>query len=281
VPIGQVTPWRPIGYHQGMFEELPDDDRPAVARGDPAERAAEKALECRMHAELAAVFEGPRKFGAELRPGLSMSVARHVQQSVGRLEKSRQPDSPLLPMAAVPLAAEMLLLPQTAGLTTSDYHIHRRPGEVMVVRWLAGEEVDTYYERLQAHFDAGIAGFIEDERQFEWKQDPWRQAHLAALQEVQVDMAERYLRKYIRENRIFVLSTQTADEMNIEYLCDQIMGVPVPELVGEASAPPQLPTDADLAWFFKLYALRGIVRNEELMCFFTFLQKTGDDFEAG
>ena len=87
------------------------------------------------------------------------------------------------------------------------------------------------------------------------------------------------MRALIREHRIFVLSTQSADEMNIAYLCDYVMGVPAIDLVGKASAPPDEPTERDLSWFFKLFSLRGIDGDEERMCFFAFLQKSdGDDF---
>ena len=38
------------------------------------------------------------------------------------------------------------------------------------------------------------------------------------------------------------------------------------------------PTERDLAWFFKLFSLRGMVEESERMCFFAFLQKS-DDFD--
>src|SRR3954465_4517405 len=126
-----------------MYDE-PDETESETAR-DPAARAKEKADEFRMHAELAAVFEGPRKFGAELLPGLDAEVARDVQRAVAKLEKAKTPDSPVLPPEVVAEAARVLDLPSTTGLATGDYHIHRRPGEVMIVRWLAGEEVETFY----------------------------------------------------------------------------------------------------------------------------------------
>jgi hypothetical protein len=168
-------------------------------------------------------------------------------------------------------------------LSTGDYHIHRRPGEVMIVRWLKGEEVDAFYQRLQAHFDAALDGFKEDERQsLEWKQDPKTLAYLAALDSIELKMDERYLRQIIRQHKIFVLSTQTADEINIAYLSDHIMGVSAAEIVGAASAPPDEPSESDLAWFFKLFSLRGVDdAGVERMCFFTFLQKTDDSFDFG
>jgi hypothetical protein len=149
----------------------------------------------------------------------------------------------------------------------------------MIVRWLAGEQVETFYERLQAHFDAALEGCKEDERQaHEWKRDPKAQAYLKALDAIEVRMADRYLRDLIRKHNLFVLSTQSADEINIAYLCDYVMGVPAADLVGSASAPPSEPTERDLAWFFKLFSLRGMSEGVERMWFFTYLQKSDDSF---
>src|SRR5687767_6093440 len=218
------------------------EEAPAEQSQDPAERAREKADSLRMHAELAAVFEGPRKFDARLLPGLDPEVARTVQRTIGRLAKAKAADSPVIPEPSAPDAATLLTLPDAHDLSTGDYHIHRRPGEVMIVRWLAGDEVETFYERLQAHFDAALEGLREDERQAnEWKRDPKTLAYLKALDGVEVRMAERYLRDLIRKHRLFVLSTQTADEINIAYLADYLMGVAAGEVVGPASAPPDEP----------------------------------------
>ena len=93
-----------------------------------------------------------------------------------------------------------------------------------------------------------------------------------------VKMAERYLREIIKEHKVFVLSTQTADEINIAYLADHIMSVPVEDLVGAKSAPPEEPSEMDLAWFFKLFSLRGMYVGLEQMCFFAFLQKSDEGF---
>ena len=260
-----------------MFDD--PSETPAERPRDPAERAKEKSDEFRMHAELAAVFEGRRKFDAELRPKLDPQVARDLQKTIGRLEKERTPDSPILPPPAAADAARVLAMPETGSLSTSDYHIHRRPGEVMIARWLAGEQVETYYQRLQAHFDAALAQFREDERQaLEWKKDPATTAYLRALDGIEVRMPERYLRDYIRQHNLFVLSTQAADEINIAYLCDYVMGVPAAEVVGGASAPPDEPTEQDLAWFFKLFSLRGMDGGVERMCFFTYLQKSDESW---
>jgi hypothetical protein len=256
-----------------MFDE--PNESPAERPADPAVRARDKSDEFRMHAELFAVFEGTRKFDAELRPGLDADLARDVQRTVARLEKAKTPDSPILPPESAADAAALLSLHEAKGLTTNDYHVHRRPGEVMIVRWLSGEQVETFYERLQAHFDAGLDGHKEDERQAtEWKQDAAAAAYLKALDEIRVVMAERYLRQIIRQHKVFVLSTQAADELNIAYLADYVMSVPAADIVGQASAPPADPTEQDLAWFFKLFSLRGVRDGVEQMCFFAYLQKT-------
>jgi hypothetical protein len=259
-----------------MFDEPTED--PTEHPIKPADRAKEKSDEFRMHAELCAVFEGRRKFDAELRARLDADLAREVQRGMARLEKAKTPDSPVLPEPAAGDAAALLTLPQAKGLATNDYHIHRRPGEVMVVRWLAGAEVEQFYDRTQAHFDAALEGFKEDERQSQaWKQDPRTLDYLAALDAVEVRMADRYLRDVIRTHKVFVLSTQAADEINIAYLADHVMGVAPADVVGAASAPPEDgPTEQDLAWFFKLFSLRGVVEGVERMCFFAFLQKSDD-----
>jgi hypothetical protein len=261
-----------------MFDEPGED--PSERTLDPADRARDKVDKLRMHAELAAVFEGCRKFDAQIIPGLDPELARDVQKKIAKLEKAKTPDVPVISAESSADAAGVLTLAETRELSTNDYHIHRRPGEVMIVRWLAGEQVETFYQRLQAHFDAAMAGTREDEREaHEWKQDPKLLAYLAALDGVEVKMAERYLREIIRQHRIFVLSTQTADEINIKYLCEYIMEVPIAEIVGKASAPGDEPAERDLAWFFKLFSLRGITGGVERMCFFTYLQKTEDTFE--
>jgi hypothetical protein len=262
-----------------MFEDEPDE-REAERPSDPVTRAREKADEFRMHAELAAVFEGARKFDAQIRSGLSIDIARDIQRTIARLEKSKVPDTPVIDPASAPEAARLLDLPTTGDLSTNDYHIHRRPGETMIVRWLAGELVDTFYERLQAHFDAALNAFRAEERQsLEWKQDPASLQYLEALDALEIKMPDRYLRDPIRQHKVYVLSTQTADEMDILHLSDYLMGVDAAEIVGRASAPPEEPTQQDRAWFFKLFSLRGVKSDLEQMCFFTYLQKAEDTFE--
>ena len=112
------------------------DQEPQRRKGegsaDPATRAREKADELALHAELAAVFEGPRKFDAEVLPGLDPGVARDAQRTVGRLEKARAENSPVLPPAVAADAAALLNLPDAddakVALTRDDYHVYRRPG---------------------------------------------------------------------------------------------------------------------------------------------------------
>jgi hypothetical protein len=267
-----------------MFDEPDENDRDrdaadAEKAANPADRAREKFDEFRMHAELAAVFEGKRKFDAQLRTKLDADVARDIQRTIGRLEKSKAADTPLLvDPAAVADAARLLNLPATnETLSTNDYHIHRRPGEVMVIRWLAGEQVARFYERFQAHFDAALNQYRQEERQsLGWKQDPQIIKYLDALDAIEVKMPDRYLRDPIRKHNLFILSTQAADEIDILYLADYLMSIDPAELVGPASAPSETPTERERAWFFKLFALRGVHEGEERMCFFAYLQKSDD-----
>jgi hypothetical protein len=264
-----------------MFE---DDDRdeggPRKKPADPATRARDKSDEFRMHAELASVFEGTRKFDASV-VALNADVARDIQRAVAKLEKSKPAETPLLMDAASLAEGERLLkLPGTAKLSTNDYHVYLRPGETMVARFLAGkEEADQFYERLQAHFDAGLNHFRQEERSAqEWKQDPQTLAYLDALDAIQMKMADRYIRTaLLKVPGAIALSTQTADEMDILYLADHVMQVPVTEIVAGASAPPEGgATERDRAWFFKLFSLRGVVEGMERMMFFAYLQKTDD-----
>ena len=261
-----------------MYED--PDSEPTENASSPKDRAIEHADRFRMHAELAAVFEGPRKFDATVEPHLDADTAKDIQRTIGKLEKSRETDSPLIPETSADDARAILAWPAAHSLSTSDYHLHRRPGEVLIVRWLSGDQVETFYERLQAHFDAALNAFRDDERSSkEWKQDPETTAYLDALQVIDIKMADRYLRPIIEKHRVFLMTTQTADEMNIAYLTETVMGVPAADVVGRKSAPPSEPSDADLAWFFKLFSLRGIVENVPRMCFFAFLQKTDDSFD--
>jgi hypothetical protein len=258
-----------------MYEE--PDESPAEKHIAPADRARDKAEEFRIHAELAAVFEGPRKFDARLHP-LDASLARDLQRAVGKLDKSRKTENALLPPEASSDAAELLNGARSRDLAIGDYHVHRRPGELMIARWIEADQVETFYERLQAHFDAALEGFREEERQtHEWKKDPDTLAYLAALDKIELKMADRYYRDPVRKHRIYCLSTQTADELNIQFLAELVMGLSIGELVGSASLPPDDPAESDLAWFYKLYALRGMTGDSEQMFFFAYLQKSDDN----
>jgi hypothetical protein len=260
-----------------MFDE-PDEDQAENAL-DPAQRAKEKADEFAMYAELAAVFEGPRKFEAQVLTKLDAGMAREIQRGMARLERAKTPGNPILPPEMAGDAAGLLDSHHGHGMGSNDYHVHRRPGEVMMVRWLEGEQVETFYERIQAHFDVAMEDYRSEERQTHgWKQDPKTLEYLSALDGVEVKMAEKYLREPIRKHGLFVLSTQTADEISIAYLCDYVMGMPAAEVVGKAAAPPENPTEQDLAWFFKLFALRGMKGQEQRMCFFAYLQKSDEGF---
>lgn len=262
-----------------MFDE--PNQGPEKPVFDPTLKAKEKADEFRMYAELHAVFEGTRKFDAGVYAGLEDQVAREIQKRMVMLERAKSPDSPILPEKSWGEAGEVLGLYKTKDLSTNDYHVYRRPGEAMIVRWLEGDQVEAFYGRMQAHFDAALEGYREEERQTHgWKQDPKTLAYLKALDETEVKVDERYLREIIQKHKVFVLSTVTADELDILYLCDQVMGVGAAEVVGGASAPPEEePTERDRAWYFKLFSLRGVVEEVERMCFFAYLQKAEDTFD--
>src|ERR1700689_2235474 len=123
-----------------MFEE--HNESPTENPLDPKDRAREKSDEFRMHAELAAVFEAVRKFDAQIIPGLNPDVAREIQRSMAKLEKNKLPDTPVVSDEFSAEARGVLNAFKKHELSTNDYHIHRRPGEVMMIRWLAGDEVD-------------------------------------------------------------------------------------------------------------------------------------------
>jgi hypothetical protein len=261
-----------------MFEE--PDESPSERAINPLDRAKDKFDEFRMHAEFAAVFEATRKFEARIAPDLDANLAREAQRMIGKIEKSRSPEHPILPPQSIDEAEALLRFPETKSLSTNDYHIHRRPGEVMIVRFLVGEQVDSFYERFQAHFDTALGAYREEERQANaWKQDEKTLAFLDALDKIEVKMADRYLRDAIKQHRLFVLSTQTADELDILHLADYVMGTTAADVVGEASAPPEDgATEQDRAWFFRLFSLRGIVGKHERLCFFAYMQKAEETF---
>ncbi len=264
-----------------MYED--PEETPSEDAADALTRAKDKFDEFRMHAEFAAVFEGPRKFEAELLPDFDATIARDIQKTVAKLEKNREPDTPVLKPEVADEARRILKLSDENKLSTNDYHIHRgtgdQKGEVIIVRWLVGHQVESFYTRLQAHFEAALNQFREEERQSKgWKQDPDTLDYLQALDNIKVQMADRYLREVIREHRLFVLSTQAADELDILHLTDYVMGATAAAVVGEASAPPEDgATEQDRTWFFKLFSLRAMVEEQERMCFFTYLQKSDEE----
>ena len=254
-----------------MFDE--PSESPQERTIDPGQRAKDKSDEFRVHAEVCAVFEGPRKFEAQILR-LDDETARDIQKRMARLEKSKSADSPILRADSTAEAAALLTHSEKTGLSTNDYYISRRPGEVMILRWLEGEQVETFYERLQAHFDVALDDYKQELREGHgWKQDPKMTAYLDALDAIDIKMADRYLREIIRKHNVFVLSTLTADEMDISHLTETVMGVQVADVVGRACALPDEATESDRAWFFKLFSLRGIIEGIERMCFFAFLQK--------
>lgn len=263
-----------------MSEDEPDE-RPTEEIKDFVARAREKANEIRYYAEIAAVFEGTRKTNASILPAFDGDLARQVQRGMARLDKLRPADGvPILPPEAAEEAAAVLNFFAEKNLATNDYHVYRRPGEVMIARWIAGDEVQAFYERLQAHFDASLSALVDEERQDAWKLTPEKEKYLEELEKLDVKMADRYFRDAIRQHNVFVLSTQTADEMNITFLCEHVMGIDAGDLVGRNSAPQSdQPKESELAWFYKLFLLRGVRDGVEQMCFFTYLQKTDDSFD--
>ena len=260
-----------------MFE---DDAQPSneLSR-DPIQRAKEQAEMLRLHAELAAIFEGTRKFDAQMIP-LDAGAMREIQLEMARLAKTRPADRPIVPPEHRAQADALLTLCETKSLTTNDYYFHRRPGELMLARWLAGDEVETFYGRLQAHFEAGLTSYLDDERSAtDWKQEDTTKRYLSELDSIEEKMSVRYARDAVKKLNVAILSTQTADEMNINLIADHIMGIGAENLVGENSAPHEGADESELAWYFKLFSLRAKVNDVERMCFFTFMQKTSDEFE--
>src|SRR5438067_13917191 len=104
------------GYPVAVMFEEPNEPRPERPI-DPLARAREKFDEFRMHAELAAVFEGHRKFDAQILPNLDANLAREIQRTIGRLEKARSPQHPVLPQQSVDDARALLKLPEARNLS--------------------------------------------------------------------------------------------------------------------------------------------------------------------
>jgi hypothetical protein len=264
----------------GMYDD-PDRQKDDQA-GAPALRLKEKLDELRIHADLCAIFEGTRKFDASIRTEIDPNLIRDVQQIVAKLEKSKQPGKPFLTPARALGATSLFESLTEQGVATGDYHVHRRPGEVMILRWIKGPEVETFYQRLQAHMDVAIRQTREDERQaLGWKNDPTTNDYLEQLDQAELDMQKWWMRDLLRNHELVTVRTQTADEINISYIADFIMGVGAAALVGEELAPLSGAEDSELAWFFKLFALCGSNNGVEHIVFFVFLQKTDDEFDFG
>ena len=67
-----------------MFDE--PSESPQERTIDPGQRAKDKSDEFRVHAEVCAVFEGPRKFEAQILR-LDDETARDIQKRMARLER--------------------------------------------------------------------------------------------------------------------------------------------------------------------------------------------------
>ena len=270
----------------GFDDDDADFDAPSPRdenAGDPEQRAREAVEQLRIHCELAAVFEGPRKYDAEVRPGLDAGVARDLQQAIGKLEKQKTAKlGPVLPPAALEAAKAVLDRPATdPSVELGVYHISRRPGETIIIRWLDAEDIERFYERFNAHFKAAHGQKLEDDRQeLGWRQDEADQKYLEHFEKVEPQADLWYLRELLKKHGMIALSTTSVDEMDILHLCDTLMGVPAIDVVGRQSAPDPddaNPSHADRAWYFRLFNLRGPVNGVERMCIFAFLQKADDD----
>src|SRR5947207_11202074 len=106
-----------------MFDDENESETPPEHAADPATQAREKSDEFRTHAELVAVFEGHRKFDAQLLR-LDPDLARDIQRTIGKLEKSKLPDVAVISPEAALDAARLLDFPAAHELSTSDYHLH-------------------------------------------------------------------------------------------------------------------------------------------------------------
>lgn len=266
-----------------MFEDDADDDH--ARRTDPEQAAKDKLEELRMYAELAAVFEGPRKFDHAFRRDLPLDLAQRLQRGLLTLERDRPDQRQILPDEHIPLARQLLSANDAARLTYGDYHASVRPGQVLIARWIHGGDFVTFHDRLSAHFDAMLAGHIEDEESARrWTGDPTLPKYLQSLEKHKFNIAERYLLPFIQGGALpACLSTHTADELNIAFLAETVMGLSVAEVVGQQADSARFdddawPDESDLAWYFKLFLLRGRVEQLPTACFFAFLQKTRDEW---
>src|SRR4051812_19012055 len=100
-----------------MYEE--PEESPTERATDPETRAKDKLDEFRMHAELAAVFEATRKFDAQIKPKLDPEIARDIQRTIAKLEKSRVTDTPVIAPESMSEAARILTIPAKHELSTN------------------------------------------------------------------------------------------------------------------------------------------------------------------
>ncbi|MEM6313887.1 MAG: hypothetical protein AAF743_07355, partial [Planctomycetota bacterium] len=207
------------------------------------------------------------------------ALLKRVQQLVGTVHKGMDPKlGPLVTPNHVEDAATLLAMPDDEGLTTGDYHTRQGVGELLIGRWLRGDEVETFYERYQAHFDAALGHFRDEERSaFEWKGDEPTLAYLDALDDIEANIAEQQVRAAVKEHGVHALTTLTVGELDILYLVDHLMGVDVDDLLGDDSALPDEPTEADRTWFLQLFSLRGLHAGNEATLLFAFLQQADED----
>jgi hypothetical protein len=260
-----------------MFDD-PSEPPPELAATAQA-RAAEKIDEFRLQAELCAVFEATWKYDAQILPVDDPKTLRSIQKTIAGLERDRIDGTPVIKPERAADAAALLDTPRTGVFSTNDYHVLQAGGQVLICRWLEAEQVQTFYERFQAHFDVALHAHIEEFRsEHEWRQDPGADGYLRALESSKTLMAQRYLRDTIREHRVFVLSTHSVGELNLLFLCEQIMRADPAEVVGADDAPDDTATDADRTWYFKLFALRGVVEQTERMFFFAFMEKASAEW---
>src|SRR5436853_6763075 len=100
-----------------MFDE--PEESPQQRNIDPAQLAKDKTDEFRVHAEACAVFEGPRKFDAEIRK-LKVDLARDIEKRMAKLEMAKTHEGPILPPYSTADAAAVLNLSTAEKLATHD-----------------------------------------------------------------------------------------------------------------------------------------------------------------
>ena len=149
----------------------------------------------------------------------------------------------------------------------------------MIVRWLAGDQVETFYERLQAHFDAALEGFKEDEHQARNGSRTPRRWNISRHWMPGIENGRQISSRSDPQANVFVLSTLSADEMNIAYLPTTSWASLPPRSSAHLGAADE-PTDRGSGVVLQAVLASGDGRRGERMCFFAFLQKSdesGDD----